>query len=113
MALSVAADPVPLEVDAHGTARIGGTRLTLETVVEAFKRGDRPEEIAAAFSGLELADVYAVVAYYLRHRAEVDAYLGSQEAKAAGIRGEIEARQGDQRGLRQRLLDRRPEQQSQ
>jgi uncharacterized protein (DUF433 family) len=87
--------------------RVGGTRLTLDTVVGAFKRGDSPQEIAAAFPGLELADVYAVIAYYLRHRPDVDAYLQSQEAKAAENRQKIEARQGDQRGLRERLAARR------
>jgi uncharacterized protein (DUF433 family) len=111
VALSIAAESIPLEVDPSGTVRVGGTRLTLETVVGAFKRGESPDEIAAAFPGLELADVYAVITYYLRHRAEVEDYLGAQEAKAARIRRKIEARQGDQRGLRERLLDRRAEQQ--
>ena len=110
MALSIAAESIPLEVDHSGTVRVGGTRLTLETVVGAFKAGESPDEIAAAFPGLELADVYAVITYYLRHRAEVEDYLGAQEAKAARIRRKIEARQGDQRGLRERLLDRRAEQ---
>jgi len=113
MALSIAAEPIPLEVDASGTVRVGGTRLTLETVLGAFKRGDSPNEIAVAFPGLELADVYAVIAYYLRHRTEVEAYLRGREAKAARIRRKIEASQGDQRGLREHLLARRAERQSQ
>ena len=112
MALSIAAEPIPLRVDPHGTVRVGGTRLTLETVLGAFKRGDSPPEIAAAFPGLDLADVYAVITYYLRHRGEVEDYLQAQEAKAAEIRREIEARQGDQRGLRERLLARRAQRQS-
>jgi uncharacterized protein (DUF433 family) len=113
MALSIAAEPIPLKVDAHGTVRVGGTRLTLETVLGAFKRGESPDEIVVAFPGLELADVYAVIAYYLRHREEVEAYLRTQEAKAAGIRRKFEARQGDQHGLRERLLARRGKQHSQ
>jgi len=112
MALSIAAEPIPLEVDTSGTVRVGGTRLTLETVLGAFKRGDSPDEIAVAFPGLELADVYAVITYYLRHRAEVEAYLRAQEAKAARARRKVEASQGDQRGLRERLLARRAEQPS-
>ncbi len=107
MGLSITAEPIPLSVDPHGTVRVGGTRLTLETVLGAFNRGDTPQEITAAFPGLELADVHAVITYYLRHRADVEAYLREQEARAAEIRREIETRQGDQRGLRERLLVRR------
>jgi len=107
MGLSITAEPIPLNVDPHGTVRVGGTRLTLETMLGAFKRGDSPQEIAAAFPGLELGDIHAVITYYLRHRAEVEAYLREQEAKAVEVRREIESRQGDQRGLRERLLVRR------
>ena len=85
MALSIAAEPIPLNVDPYGTVRVGGTRLTLETLLGAFRRGDSPDEIVAAFPSLELADVYAVITYYLRHRAEVEDYLRAQEAKAAGL----------------------------
>jgi len=107
LTLSIVAQPVPLSVDPHGTVRVAGTRLTLDAVVDAFKRGDSPQEIATAFPGLELADAYAVIAYYLRHRLDVEAYLQEQEAKAAAIRQKIEARQGSQAGLRERLLARR------
>lgn len=107
LALSIVTQPVPLRVDASGTVRVAGTRLTLETVVEAFRRGDSPREIAAAFPSLDLADVYAVIAYYLRHRPDVDAYVQEQEAKAAEVRQKLEAHQGDQAGLRERLLARR------
>jgi uncharacterized protein (DUF433 family) len=107
--LSIAAEPIPLRMDPHGTVRVGGTRLTLETVLTVFKQGASPQEIAEAFPDLELSDVYAVITYYLRHRTEVDAYLHEQEAKAAAIRHEIEVRQGDQQGLRRRLLARRAE----
>jgi uncharacterized protein (DUF433 family) len=105
--LAVAAEPIPLSVDAHGTVRVGGTRLTLESVLDVFKQGASPQEIVEAFSDLDLADVYAVLTYYLRHRADVDAYLQEQEAKAEAIRQKIAARQGDQQGLRERLLARR------
>lgn len=107
MALSVAAEPIPLHVDAHGTMRVGTTRLTLETVLDIFKQGAGPQEIVAAFPDLQLADVYAILTYYLRHQPDVDAYLQEQEAKAAAIRQKIAARQGDQQGLRERLLARR------
>ena len=112
MTIAIEAQPVPLSVDPHGTVRVAGTRLTLEAVVEAFKRGDSPQEIAEAFHGLELADVYSIIAYYLRHAADVEAYLLQQDEKAAAIRQKIEALQGSQDGLRERLLARRAQKQS-
>lgn len=53
----------------------------------------------ADFDTLDLADVYAVIAYYLRHGAEVDAYLAEQRRLADEVRREIEAR-FPQAGLR-------------
>ena len=42
--LAIAAEPVPLEEDAHGVIRIGGTRVTLDTVISAFQEGLTAEE---------------------------------------------------------------------
>lgn len=65
----------PLRTDQYGTVRVGGTRVTLDSVIGAYKRGDSPEEIAEGFPALALADVYAAIAYYLSHQGEADAYL--------------------------------------
>ena len=72
----------PLRTDQDGTIRVGGTRVTLDTVVGAHKRGDTPEEIADGFPSLALSDIYATIAYYLSHRDQVEAYL--VEGKAQG-----------------------------
>lgn len=100
-----ALEPIPLSMDADGVIRIAGTRVTLDTVIDTFMTGASPEEIAQDFPVLRLDDVYAVITYYLRHRDEVDAYLGERRARAAAIRSEIEAR-SSQTGLRGRLLAR-------
>ena len=74
MNLPAVSDPVPLVAAEDGRViRVGGTRVTLDTVIGAFKRGATPEEIAQDCSAVSLADVYAVIAYYLRHRSEVEA----------------------------------------
>ncbi len=39
MTLSIVETPAPLRTDADGNVRVGGTRVTLDTVVEAFVRG--------------------------------------------------------------------------
>lgn len=112
MSLSIVDTHVPLRTDADGNVRVGGTRVTLDTVVHAYLSGETAEDIVDSFPTLELADVYAVIAYYLRHRADVDAYLREQESKAAAIRRKIEehSNPGD---IRARLLARIQQQQQQ
>jgi uncharacterized protein (DUF433 family) len=104
--LTLAADPVPLEVDADGVVRVGGTRVTLDTVVYAFRDGATAEAIVDQYPSLRLADVYAVIAYYLRRHTEVDAYLSRAEREAAAVRKENERRFPPE-GIRERLLARR------
>ena len=105
MTLAIAAEPVPLKTDSDGVVRVGNTRITLETVVGAFLDGATAEEIACQYPSLELADVYAVIAYYLRRKPDVDAYLQQQQESANTIRKENEIR-FDPTGVRQRLLAR-------
>lgn len=106
LALSAAAEPVPLGTDADGVVRVAGTRVTLDTVVMAFRSGATPEDIAQSYPSLGLADIYAVVTYYLRHQAEVDRYLEARRVQAEAVRRENEAR-FPMIGLRERLLARR------
>jgi uncharacterized protein (DUF433 family) len=106
MSLSIASEPVPLRVNPDGVVLVGGTRVTLDTVVEAFQEGATPEEIAQQYHTLDLADIYEVIGYYLRRRAEVDGYLRQRRGVAETIRRENEAR-CDPRGVRDRLLARR------
>ena len=104
--LAIAAEPVPLATDQHGVVRVGGTRVTLDSVVYAFEEGSAAEEIVYQYPTLSLTDVYAVITYYLRHKAEVKTYLDEQERQAEEVRREDEARY-DLRGIRERLLARR------
>lgn len=106
MTLESAALPAPLHSDETGTLRVGGGRLTLDTVLHRFDAGDSPEVIAHCFPPVEVADIDAVIGYYLRHRAAVDAYLAEREAEAVEVRRAIEAASPSE-GLRERLLARR------
>lgn len=103
----ISAESPPLATDEGGVIRVVGTRVSLDSVVFAFLDGSTPEEIAQQYTTLNLADVYAAVAYYLSHRDEVDAYLRDRQTQRAQIRQEVEAR-FDPRGIRDRLLARRP-----
>ena len=97
---------VPIHTDADGVVRVAGTRVTLDTIVAAFDTGATAEEIAQQYSSVPLADVYSVITYYLRHRAEVSAYVQGREEQAAKVREEVE-RRFPPSGVRERLLARR------
>ncbi len=106
MTLILELQPVPLSTDADGVVRVGGTRVTLDTVVEAFEEGATAEEIVQQYPSLNLADVYAVIGYYLRNRPAVEDYIHQRKQLATEVRRENEARY-DYRGIRERLQARR------
>src|SRR4051794_8325194 len=98
---------VPLYEDGHGGYRVSGTRVLLEMVIHSFENGETPECIVQSFDTLSLTNVYAVLAWYLQHRAEVQEYLKQRAEAAEVIRRQIEANQPDRAELRARLLARR------
>lgn len=91
MSITIHADPVPLRLDEGGALRVGNTRVLFYLVIEAYNAGDAAETIVHKYSSLNLGDVYAVIASYLRHRQEMDDYLGRLEEEAAELRRKIEA----------------------
>jgi uncharacterized protein (DUF433 family) len=109
MTLAIASEPVPLELNADGVARVGKTRVMLDTVVTAFLEGDTAEEIGEQYPSLHLSDIYSAIGYYLGHKAEVDSYLLESQHQAAEVRQEAEERFNPV-GIRGRLLARRNQQ---
>lgn len=103
MSSTIQSDPVPLREEASGALRAGGTRVLLELVVNAFEDGDTPETIVQRYPTLRLSDVYAVVAYYLRHTDRVEDYLRRREGRAREVRQRITAGQRDLTEIRRRL----------
>lgn len=98
-------EPVPLHIDQDGVVRVAQTRVTLDTVVAAFHEGATAEEIAQQYPTVGLPDICAVIAFHLRRRDEVDAYLHERAEFAAAVRRENERRTPNQ-GIRERLLAR-------
>ena len=98
--------PVPLRADDSGVLRVGNTRVTLDSVVTAYMNGSSAEQIADDFSTLELADIHAVISYYLRNKDDVEQYLREQRRAADNVRDEIQSIVAGP-GIRQRLLARR------
>jgi uncharacterized protein (DUF433 family) len=100
-------DPIPLTEDSTGTLRVANSRVPVDLVISAFEDGATPEAIVDSYDTLRLADVYAVIAYYLRHRQELSEYMQRRERIAADVRAKIEAAQGDMAELRSRIQARR------
>jgi len=106
MTIATATEVIPFQIDADGVARVGGTRVTLDSVIEAFSDGATAEEIAQQYPTLELSDIYYLIGYYLRRPSDVEAYLRQRKAETKLVRKQNESRFGSQ-GIRERLLARR------
>lgn len=70
----------------NGAYRIAETRVSLDSVVYCFQRGDLPEAIARKFPALKLAQVYGAVAFYLSNQVEIDEYLRQGEIEYEKLR---------------------------
>lgn len=96
---------IPLETDADGVIRVSNTRVTLDTIVAAFKDGATAEEISQQYPTVPLADVYYIIGYYLHRQDEVEVYLGKRKREAVELQMQMEARFNPV-GIRERLLAR-------
>jgi uncharacterized protein (DUF433 family) len=85
----------------NGNYYVAGTRISLDSIVHAFRRGESPETICQDFELLRLEEVYGAIAYYLANQAEIDAYLSRQNQKWAEGRRNAEPLPAD---LRERLM---------
>ena len=107
MEIALRTEAPPLRRDSSGGLRIGKSRVLLELVVHAFEEGATPEAIVLRYPAATLAEIYGVLAYYLRHQEEINVYLVEREKKAEEVRNRIESRQQDLAELRKLLLARR------
>jgi uncharacterized protein (DUF433 family) len=105
MSQLVAAEPSPFRCDVDGAWRVGSTRVTVDTVIAAYQEGATAEEIHLRYDSVALADIHSLIAYYLRHRDEVEAYLSRRRDEAEHVRKQVETRQGVQE-IRKRLAAR-------
>ena len=72
----------------EGGWRVGGSRVSLDSVVYAFAEGATAEEIVCQFPALSLEQAYGAIAFYLRNRDEIDGYLSEQVARWEQLRRE-------------------------
>ncbi len=96
-------DAAPLRLEDSGAIRVGGSRVLLEIVLGDYLAGVTPEEIADSYPTLELADVHATVAYFLRHREEMLEYLAEREKLGEEVMAKLASRQRDLGQVRERV----------
>jgi uncharacterized protein (DUF433 family) len=84
----------------EGAYYVAGTRISMDSIVHAFRRGESPETICQNFELLRLEEVYGAIAYYPANQAEIDAYLIRQAERWAEGRRNAEPLPAD---LRERL----------
>ncbi len=72
----------------QGGYYLTGVRVSLDSIVYAFLRGESPESIAESFPALNLEQVYGAVAYYLEYRNQIDEYLRGEKADFDQLRDE-------------------------
>src|SRR5438874_10747379 len=89
-----------------GNYYVAGTRISLDSIVHGFRRGESPETICQNFELLRLEEVYGAIAYYLANQAEIDTYLIRQNEKWAEGKRNAEPLPAD---LRERLMRARDE----
>ncbi len=77
-------------MDESGIIRVRNTRVALGLVIQDQQRGLTAQEIAERYTTVERADVHAILAHYLRRRAEVDSYLERRREESARLRDTIE-----------------------
>lgn len=71
-----------------GTPHIAGTGVTVRTIVRWYKLGLSPEDIAAEYPHLSLAQVYGALAYYHANRDVLDAHMAAEEVESDRIEQE-------------------------
>jgi uncharacterized protein (DUF433 family) len=89
-----------------GSYYVAGTRISLDSIVHAFHRGESPETICQNFELLRLEEVYGAIAYYLANQTDIDAYLIGQNEKWVEGKRNAEPLPVD---LRERLMRARDE----
>jgi uncharacterized protein (DUF433 family) len=66
---------------------VAGTRVSLDSVVYSFNRGNSPEAIQTEYPLLKRAQIYGALAFYLDHQSEIDDYLaqGRREFESGSV----------------------------
>lgn len=69
-----------------GVYRLASTRVSLDSIVHAFWRGQTAESIAQSFPALTLEQVYGALTFYLANQSDIDVYLKAAETEYEAMR---------------------------
>jgi uncharacterized protein (DUF433 family) len=69
------------------------TRVSLDSVVYAFLRGESPEGIADSFPVLQLEEIFGALAFYMANRDIVNQYLADGRREFDKLREQSRQRQ--------------------
>lgn len=75
----------------EGEYFVGGSRVTLHSIIAAWRRGAGPEQIQQSFPSLPLVAIYGAITYYLERQAELDANFRETDELLAAQQSAIEA----------------------
>ena len=68
--------PVPIHwTDDEPVAPSEGSPVSMEILIGRYREGWLPEMICEEYPWLDLADIYLAIAFYLRNKETIDAYL--------------------------------------
>jgi uncharacterized protein (DUF433 family) len=88
--------------DADGYIHVAGHRVGLQDVVYYYNDGHSAEALAEMFPTMTLALIHKLIAFYLEHQVDVDAYVGRCEVEMTRQRA-TRASGSDLAELRRRL----------
>ena len=77
----------------NGGYYLASTRVSLDSVVYAFLRGQSPESICHSFAPLTLEQVYGAITFYLANQDAIDQHLQQGREDLEALREE--ARRGN------------------
>ncbi|MGH9719571.1 MAG: DUF433 domain-containing protein [Bryobacteraceae bacterium] len=71
----------------NGGYYVAGTRISLDSVVYSFQRGNSPEGIQSEYPLLKTSQINDALAFYAAHQETIDRYLENKrrEFEASGI----------------------------
>ncbi len=74
---------------------IAGKRISLDSIIYAFRRGQSPESIRRSFPLLDLEEIYGAIAFYLANQTEIDEYLLKEESEFEKMRKDSREKDAD------------------
>ena len=72
----------------NGEYYVADTRISLDSLVYAFLRGESPEGVAESFPALSLEQIFGALTFYLANREPIDKYLEEGKEKFELLRKE-------------------------